>query len=244
MTAAEPGLSIVIPLYNESENVAPLCDQLSAALHGQSFEVILVDDGSSDTTAQQIDQAMARFEWLRPIFHVSNAGQSAAILSGVRAAHSEIIATSDGDLQNDPTDILRLVDVYNDHAPAPVLVAGIRVDRHDSALKRVSSKVANAFRRAVLNDNCVDTGCGLKVFSRALFLSLPSFDHMHRFLPALFAGAGAGVISVPVNHRPRTAGVSKYGVGNRLWVGLVDVMGVKWLQKRAIRARLKEKNRE
>ncbi|MEM9533975.1 MAG: dolichol-phosphate mannosyltransferase, partial [Pseudomonadota bacterium] len=153
---------------------------------------------------------------------------------GVAAARAPLVATLDGDLQNDPADILKLTKLHTE-AATPLLVAGNRARRQDSFVRRMSSRIANGIRSWALKDNCSDTGCSLKVFRRADFLLLPQFDHMHRFLPALFSAQGIGIRNVPVNHRPRVAGESKYGVGNRLWVGIVDLLGVRWLQRRKFR---------
>jgi dolichol-phosphate mannosyltransferase len=228
-------LSVVIPVRNEAPNIAPLVAEIRAALDGASdYEIIYVDDGSSDETAAAI-RALARdLPRLRLLRHRAGAGQSAAILSGVRAAQGAWIATLDGDGQNDPADIPRLLQMAR-QAPAspPLLLAGWRQQRRDSAVKRVSSLLANAVRAALLGDGTPDTGCGLKLFPRALFLELPFFDHCHRFLPALVKRQGGRVLSVAVNHRPRRRGVSNYGTLDRLFVGISDLLGVMWLMRRA-----------
>ena len=167
--------------------------------------------------------------------HRASCGQSAAIATGVRAARAPWSATLDGDGQNDPADIPALFAQAQAHAVGPVLVAGHRVNRRDTRVKQLSSRLANGVRAQLLKDATPDTGCGLKVFERAAFLALPHFDHMHRFLPALFIRAGGQVVSAPVNHRPRTRGRSNYGTFDRLWVGIVDLVGVAWLQRRAVR---------
>ncbi|MCZ6813533.1 MAG: glycosyltransferase family 2 protein [Alphaproteobacteria bacterium] len=236
----DPILSVVVPVRNESENVLPLVEEIHAALEGgAAFEVVYVNDGSIDDTAAKLDQARARFPALRVVTHVSSCGQSAAIRSGVDAAKGAWIVTLDGDGQNDPADIPALVEIaLKDGAAAEGglhLIAGIRRRRRDSWLKRVSSRIANAVRQALLHDGVTDTGCGLKVIRRDAFLSLPYFDHMHRYLPALVIRGGGGVRCVDVNHRPRRSGVSNYGLFDRLWVGLSDLLGVAWLLRRAKR---------
>ncbi len=230
-------LSVVIPVKNEVENIAPLVTEITAALDGlAAYEVIYVDDGSSDRTAAEIMRLAAEVPQLRLLRHARGCGQSAAILTGVEAARGIWIATLDGDGQNDPADIPRLWHLARSApASAPLLVAGYRQRRRDSWSKRGASRIANAVRARLLGDATPDTGCGLKLFPRALFLDLPAFDHMHRFLPALVLRAGGTVRSVPVNHRPRRGGVSKYGVFDRLGVGIVDLFGVWWLQRRVVR---------
>jgi glycosyltransferase involved in cell wall biosynthesis len=233
-------LSIVIPVRNEAENIAPLVAEIHAALDGMcAYEILYVDDGSTDATAAEILRLTPRAPQLRLLRHAQSCGQSAAIRTGVRAAQAAWIATLDGDGQNDPADIPELWDLVRAAPPAsPLLVTGYRRVRQDSWSKRVASRIANRIRRRLLGDDNPDTGCGLKLFSRALFLDLPDFDHMHRFLPALVLRAGGKVRSVPVNHRPRRGGVSKYGVFDRLGVGIVDLFGVMWLQRRATRSQL------
>ncbi|MDJ0654392.1 MAG: glycosyltransferase [Xanthomonadales bacterium] len=228
-------LSVVVPVYNEADNILSLCRQVGQALDGVvQYELVLVDDGSTDGSPAVLQQAMAEQPRLVVLFHPANAGQSAALCTGAAAARGELMATLDGDLQNDPADIPKLLTVYRDSA-RPVLVAGNRVNRRDTWVRRVSSRIANGVRSWLLKDQCPDTGCSLKLFRRADFLLLPQFDHMHRFLPALFAAQGIGIQNVPVNHRPRAAGESKYGVGNRLWVGIADLFGVRWLIRRKFR---------
>ena len=184
---------------------------------------------------------------LRLIRHSTCVGQSAAIVTGILGARGSLIATIDGDGQNDPKDIPLLLECYRKEignmVSEAVMVVGHRVTRKDSRAKRYSSVVANYVRRGLLKDSTPDTGCGLKVFSRASFLGLPRFNHMHRFLPALFMRDGGKVVSVPVNHRIREQGVSKYGVWNRLWVGIFDLIGVMWLIRRSLRSKANEKDR-
>jgi len=228
-------LSVIVPVHNEEDNILPLLREITQALEGRlDYEIIYVDDGSTDGTAARLAEARRRHPRLRVLQHAQNCGQSTAMLSGVRAARAPWIATLDGDGQNDPGDILRLYRlVAAPEGRAPAMVVGWRRRRNDTLVRRWSSRVANAVRRRLLGDGTPDTGCGLKVCSRDIYLALPYFDHMHRFLPALVQRAGETVISVPVGHRPRTAGTSKYGIGNRLWVGIVDLFGVMWLQRRA-----------
>src|SRR5579863_3268537 len=227
-------LSVVIPVRNEAGNIAPLVAEITAALDGcVRYEIIYVDDGSTDATAAEIGRLQAGAAQLRLLRHVKSCGQSAAIRSAVKAARGRWIATLDGDGQNDPADIPALWRIAEGSPPAPpLLVAGHRMRRPDSWSKRQASRLANAVRRRLLHDDTPDTGCGLKLFPRALFLDLPYFDHMHRFLPALVLREGGVVRSLPVNHRPRERGVSKYGVFDRLWVGISDLFGVMWLCRR------------
>ncbi len=224
-------LSVVIPVYNEVENLEALTQQVFEGLNGViDYHLVIVDDGSSDATQSELTRLKAEYP-MTVVTHRANAGQSAAICSGVGAAKADWVATLDGDLQNDPADIPRLFAAAT-KASVPTLVAGNRVNRQDSWVRRASSRIANRIRQWALADDCPDTGCSLKVFRREEFLALPQFDHMHRFLPALFAAQGVQIINLPVNHRAREAGVSKYGVGNRLWVGIMDMLGVRWLRKR------------
>jgi dolichol-phosphate mannosyltransferase len=226
-------LSIVIPVRNEADNIAPLVREIGAALDGQAdYEIVYVDDGSSDGTAEAV-RATGKARLVR---HRRCYGQSAAIRTGVKAARAPWIATLDGDGQNDPADIPRLFEIAR-AAPRdpPVLVAGLRARRRDSATKRWASRIANGVRARLLGDATRDTGCGLKIIRREVFLELPFFDHNHRFLPALMLRHGGRTISVPVNHRPRQRGRSNYGVLDRLWVGIVDLCGVMWLQRRGSR---------
>ncbi|HHJ18094.1 MAG TPA: glycosyltransferase [Gammaproteobacteria bacterium] len=232
-------LSLVIPVFNEQDNVQPLLDEIRAALDGLDYEVLFIDDGSSDATAQRLAGLQADEPRLRVLRHPANLGQSAALLSGILAARAPWIATLDGDGQNDPADIPALYAAAQADAQL-WLVCGWRRQRHDSWLKRLSSRIANAVRGTLLGDATPDTGCGLKLLRRDAALQLPRFDHMHRFLPALVLRAGGGVRSLPVNHRPRRCGVSKYGLFNRLWIGIVDLFGVLWLRRRALNPQARE----
>jgi dolichol-phosphate mannosyltransferase len=199
------------------------------------FELIFVDDGSSDGTMAALRAARGEVPELRLLRHSQRSGQSAAVHTGVRMAQAEWIATLDGDGQNDPADLPAMLAARDDASAAgaaALLVVGHRVARRDTVLRRLSSRVANGVRAGLLGDGTPDTGCGIKLMHRETYLQLPFFDHMHRFLPALFQREGARVISVPVNHRPRNRGRSKYGLHNRLWVGIVDLVGVMWLRAR------------
>ena len=240
-------LSIVIPVKDEAGNIVPLVGEIVAALDpsGIDYEIIYVDDGSSDATPAEIARLQAGNRRLRRVRHAKSCGQSAAIRSGVKAARAAWIATLDGDGQNDPADIPALWQIAR-AAPAdpPLLIAGHRARRQDSWSKRRASKIANAVRRAMLHDDTPDTGCGLKLFPRALFLDLPYFDHMHRFLPALVLREGGIVRSLPVNHRPRERGTSKYGVLDRLAIGITDLFGVMWLRRRQSRPAMLEEKQE
>ncbi len=229
-------LSIVIPVFNEAENIRILADEIRTALDGKySYEVIFVDDCSSDDSRGVLGNLRTEFSQFRALRHKHNSGQSTAVRNGVLVANSEWIATLDGDGQNDPADIPAMMDMLRASAgdEALQMVAGYRKKRQDSWLKKVSSRIANGVRSRLLGDATPDTGCGLKLFSRKAFLQLPYFDHMHRFLPALIQRHGGKTVSVEVNHRHRVMGVSKYGLHNRLWVGIIDIFGVRWLQRRA-----------
>jgi len=229
-------LSIVVPMHNEAENVSPLVTEVETACASLApYELVLVDDGSSDATAAEIRDLMQSRDWLRLIQHSRAGGQSAAVHSGVQAARFPLVCTLDGDLQNPPAEIPKLVAplVAEDAPPSLGLVAGQRVKRQDTWSKKVASRIANAIRAWALNDNTRDTGCGLKAFRRDAFLELPFFNHMHRYLPALFARAGYGVAHVDVSHREREAGRSKYTNFGRAMVGAYDLFGVAWLIRRA-----------
>ncbi|WP_424810412.1 glycosyltransferase family 2 protein [Roseococcus sp. YIM B11640] len=238
--SAAPLVSVVVPVRNEAPNIAPLVAEIETALAAIPHEIVYVDDGSTDATPQEL-AAAARSAPLRWIRHRESCGQSAAVATGVKAARGTWIATLDGDGQNDPADIPSLLargQAMAAETGQQVLVAGHRVNRKDTWIKRRSSRFANAIRAWLLRDATPDTGCGLKVFPRALFLDLPRFDHMHRFLPALSLRAGAKVISEPVNHRPRVRGVSNYGTLDRLAVSFLDLVGVAWLQRRGKRPQI------
>jgi len=228
-------LSVVVPVHNEIDNIKPLIAEIVHALDDQhDYEMIFVNDASTDHTLYQLKKMMQRYPHLRVLTHSICCGQSTALSTGIKAASSPVIATLDGDGQNDPKDIPELVKAFFAHqAEGEVIIAGYRKNRQDTKWKKISSKIANTVRKTILNDDTLDTGCALKIFSKDLFLSLPYFDHMHRFLPALAKRTGAKVISVDVNHRPRAHGTSSYGTIDRLKAGLVDLAGVYWLMKRA-----------
>ncbi len=236
-----PQLSVVVPVHNEEDNVAPLVGEIVAALRGHvDFEIVYVDDTSKDATLQRLRELQATVPELRVIRHLSNAGQSTAVRNGVKAARAPWIATLDGDGQNDPADIPKLLAQRGAATADTKLFAGWRVNRQDSGSKRWASKFANGIRSRMLRDATPDTGCGIKLFERAAFLDLPYFDHMHRYLPALMQRAGWKTVSVPVNHRHRTAGVSKYNNLGRAIVGIKDLFGVSWLIQRSRRTAVEE----
>jgi dolichol-phosphate mannosyltransferase len=224
-------ISAVVPVKDEAGNVGPLAREIAAALAGESHEIVFVDDGSTDGTAEALAALKNEIPTLRVLRHSRNLGQSRGIRSGVRAAKGEIIITLDGDGQNDPADIPKLLAVLRAE-PAVGLVSGVRVKRKDSASRRWASKAGNAFRDFMLRDGATDTGCGLKAFRREAFLDLPYFDHIHRFLIALVLRDGWQVSFVPVNHRPRLSGASKYTNFGRMLVSVQDLLGVRWLQRR------------
>jgi len=239
-------LSIVVPVRNEADNILPLLAEIHAALEPQGeFEVLYVDDGSSDATPVRLAEALKAHPRLRVLAHAESCGQSAALVTGFRAARGEWIATLDGDGQNDPADIPKLIAARDGAGRAAnlQLVAGYRKKRQDTWLKRFSSRVANGVRSTLLGDATPDTGCGVKLILRSAVLELPVFDHMHRFLPALIQRNGGATLSVEVSHRPRTRGTSNYGMFDRLWVGIVDLFGVMWLQRRVRRPRVSERAR-
>jgi dolichol-phosphate mannosyltransferase len=233
--AGTPVISVVVPVHNEAPNIPPLIDKISAALADIEHEIVYVDDGSSDDTPQVLARIAANLPALVRVRHRQSCGQSAAVITGVKVARGAFIATLDGDGQNDPSDIPAMLDAAmtaEATGKTPVLIAGHRVSRIDSDAKRYGSKIANAVRGRLLKDGTPDTGCGLKLFRRQAFLELPHFDHIHRFLPALFIRAGGHVVSVPVKHHARAHGTSHYGTWDRLKVGIVDLFGVAWLQRR------------
>lgn len=232
MTSNDPAVSVVVPVRNEAGNIAPLIAEIHAALGKQwPFEVIYVDDGSTDDTAGEIGRLKAQCDWLRILRHSQSCGQSAAVCSGVAAARAPVVVTIDGDGQNDPAFIPALVRALESN-PRIGLIAGQRVGRKASWFKKLQSRIANSVRSIVLRDGTRDTGCGLKAFPRELFLRLPYFDGLHRFLPALVRREGYAVGYVDVIDRPRGAGVSNYGMWDRLWIGILDLAGVWWLIRR------------
>jgi len=229
---SSPAISVVVPLYNEQDNVAELQAQIASALAGRDYELVLVDDGSTDATVSRVQ----RGERVRLLEFEKNAGQSAAMHAGIHGARGEVIVTLDGDLQNDPADIpamlAKLEEGYD-------LVCGYRASRKDTAFKRLQSKIANAVRSRFVGDNVRDTGCTLKVMRRECREALLLFHGMHRFIPALIGGMGWRVTEMPVNHRPRIHGVSKYGFGNRALKATTDMFGVRWLNSRRRSYRIK-----
>jgi dolichol-phosphate mannosyltransferase len=227
-----PDLSVVVPVRNEARNIAPLVAEIASALAGRRFEVIYVNDGSTDDTAAELGRLQALHPWLRQMRHAHSCGQSAALRTGMAAARAPIIATLDGDGQNDPAFLPKLVDALQQGRPRVGLVAGQRVRRQASGFKRLQSRVANAVRGAILRDGTRDSGCGLKAFPRELGLALPYFDALHRFLPALVRREGFDIGYVDVVDRPRRHGTSNYGMWDRLWVGILDLAGVWWLIRR------------
>ncbi len=225
-------LSAVVPIYNEKQNIQPLVDELLRELDrvGAPFELLLVDDGSSDGSGEALDRIAVTRPEIRALHLERNRGQSAALGAGFDAARGDYVVTLDGDLQNDPADIARLLEWI----PQFDMVAGYRRKRRDSWLRRVSSRIANGARDRVLGDGIRDTGCSLKLFRRDLTGRMPRFNGMHRFLPLLVQLQGGTVTQVPVNHRPRTAGSSKYNVKNRLFRGILDLYGMWWLKRRFV----------
>jgi dolichol-phosphate mannosyltransferase len=228
-----PAVSIVVPVKDEADNIGPLVEEIAAAMARRwSFEVVYVNDGSTDTTELELTRLMAERRWLRQIKHARSCGQSAAVRTGVAAARAPIVVTLDGDGQNDPSFIPALVRSLEEGSPRIGLIAGQRVGRRASRSKQFQSRVANGVRAAILRDGTRDTGCGLKAFRREVFLALPYFDGLHRFLPALVRRDGYEIGYVDVIDRPRGHGRSHYGMGNRLWIGILDVAGVWWLIRR------------
>ena len=233
MNTIDPAVSVVVPVRNEAGNIALLVAEIAKALEGQwSFEVVYVDDGSTDGTEAELKRLMTQHAWLRRVRHKQSCGQSAAVRTGVAAARAPIVATLDGDGQNDPAFIPALVRALEAGNPRVGLVAGQRVGRKSGGFKKLQSRIANAVRGAVLRDGTRDTGCGLKAFRRAVFLGLPYFDGLHRFLPALIRREGFDIGYVDVVDRPRAHGVSNYGMWDRLWIGILDLAGVWWLIRR------------
>ena len=226
--------SVVVPVKDEAGNAANLAREIAAVLDGRSYEMIFVDDASRDDTRAELAALKAELPALRLVGHRKNAGQSRAVRTGVIAARAPVIGTLDGDGQNDPADIPKLLAARDEPANRGVhlFMGNRKASRKDTAFRKLQSNIANGVRSSLLGDGTPDTGCGIKLFLRDVFMDLPRFDHMHRFLPALFMRHGAKVISVPVSHRARTRGTSKYGMLNRLWVGIVDIAGVMWLRRR------------
>jgi len=238
-------VSVIVPVKNEAENVATLFHEIQTVLANQEdldYEIIYVDDGSSDQTPHILQELATTNSSLRILRHNPNCGQSTAVLTGALHAAHEYIIVLDGDGQNNPVDIPKMIQLFADTRPEEKLglVIGNRVNRQDSVLRKISSRIANSVRAGLLNDSTPDSGCGLKMISRSLFLRLPFFDHMHRFMPALVIRQGYRVKSIPITHRQRLAGTSKYGIHNRLWVGIVDLFGAMWLIRRMQRPQVTE----
>jgi dolichol-phosphate mannosyltransferase len=227
-----PAVSVVVPVRNEAGNIAPLLAELVAALAGRAFEIVYVNDGSHDMTDEELRGLMAERPWLRQIRHKQSCGQSAAVRTGVAAARAPVIVTLDGDGQNDPAFIPSFIAALEKGAPQVGLIAGQRIGRKATGFKKFQSRVANGVRGALLKDGTRDTGCGLKAFRRDLFLALPYFDGLHRFLPALVRREGFDIGYIDVIDRPRRYGASNYNLWNRLWVGILDLAGVWWLIRR------------
>jgi len=232
-------ISVVIPAKDELENIQPLVEEIYTALNNETykqegFEIIYVDDGSTDGTFGEIARLKNNgFPALRALKHQTSVGQSTAVYDGVKAARGELIVTLDADGQNNPVNIPALLEQANQlPRGTDFCIAGFRKNRKDTAWYRLQSRIANKVRASILDDGTPDTGCGLKVFPRSTFLQLPYFDHMHRYIPALVKRLNGKIVVVEVDHRDRQAGESKYNMWNRLWVGLIDMWAVRWLQKR------------
>jgi dolichol-phosphate mannosyltransferase len=226
-------VSIVVPVRNEAENIAPVIAEIAAALDGRwNYEIIYVDDGSTDATPERLASAMKSRPNLRQMRHAASTGQSATVRSGVRVARGAIVATLDGDGQNNPAFLPALISAIEQGGEGTGLAAGQRVGRKDTGFKKIQSRIANTVRNSILNDGTRDTGCGLKAFRREVFLALPYFDGLHRFLPALVRREGYDIVYVDVIDRPRHSGVSNYGFFDRLWIGIMDLAGVWWLIRR------------
>jgi len=230
-----PQVSVVVPVFNEAGAAPDLAREIAGAFAGQTVEILFVDDCSRDDTRERLAALKSEIPTLRLLAHSANSGQSRAVRTGVLAARGDIIVTLDGDGQNDPADAPKLVDALRAGPPDLALVGGERVRRQDNAAKRIASRIGNGVRRRLLRDTANDTGCGLKAFRREAFLRLPYFDHIHRYLPALMLREGYTTLFLPVGHRPRTSGASKYTNLGRLWASASDLAGVMWLQSRARR---------
>jgi dolichol-phosphate mannosyltransferase len=231
-----PSISVIIPVFNEAGIIMSLIEEIHQELSGKiKYEIIVVDDGSTDNTTNVLIPLRNRADYpLRIIRHVKNYGQSAALHTGIESARAVWVVTMDGDGQNDPADIMKLLEA-RDSTSTPGLraICGYRKKRNDSIVKKISSVIANRVRNFFLHDMSPDTGCGLKLIHRNTFLTLPYFDHMHRFIPALIKRSGNSILSIEVSHRPRTTGYSKYSINNRLWTGIIDLFGMLWLMRRA-----------
>ncbi|MCB1682144.1 MAG: glycosyltransferase family 2 protein [Rhodospirillales bacterium] len=230
-------ISVIIPVHNERDNIEPLLREIQqASADAPISEVIYIDDSSTDDTLNILKKQKENFPFLRVIRHSVRSGQSAAFMTGARAAGNGILVFMDGDGQNDPKDIAKLFAAYesSDKDKSKIMIAGQRQKRQDNAVRRISSRLANKIRSSLLKDKTRDTGCSLKMINRENYVRLPFFNHMHRFLPALLIRDHVEIIHVDVSHRPRQAGTSKYGFWNRFWVGILDLLGVKWLMMRGL----------
>lgn len=241
--ATQPWISVVVPIKDERDNLAALTDQLIKVLQGRDesktapFEIIYVNDGSTDGSSEVLDRLATEHPAVSVLHFDRNHGQSAGFDAGFKRSKGALVATMDGDLQNDPEDIGTLLPYAKDYD----LVCGWRTERHDTVIRKISSRVANAVRSAVTGDRVHDTGCSLKVFRRCVIDRLQLFTGMHRFFPALALMHGFTVTEVPVRHHPRRHGISKYGVGNRLFKGLYDLMAVRWMQTRVLKYQFRKK---
>jgi glycosyltransferase involved in cell wall biosynthesis len=244
MTPSRPWASVVIPIKDERDNLVPLTEQVIKVLASRDesraapFEVIFVDDGSTDGSGAVLDRLASQYKEVRVLHFDRNYGLTSAMYAGFHESTSELVITMDGDLQNDPADIGTLLP----YAKEFDLVCGWRTNRHDTFVRKISSRIANSFRSWVTGDRVRDTGCSLKIFRRAVIDRLPAFEGMHRFFPALALMHGFTVTEVPVRHHPRIHGLSKYGIGNRLFKGLYDLVAVRWMQSRALRYRIRQGN--
>jgi glycosyltransferase involved in cell wall biosynthesis len=233
-----PAVSVVVPVYNERENLAPLLDEIAAALRGTSYEVVAVDDGSTDGSGEELVALRTRYPALRVVRFARNAGQSAAFAAGFRAAKGAVLVTMDADLQNDPADVPALLDELEESGVEAAV--GWRRDRQDTGWKLVQSRIANGVRNRLNHETIRDTGCSLKAFRREAVADIPWFTGMHRFLPTLVKMRGGRVVEVPVRHRPRRFGATKYGMWNRVFRALADALAVRWMQRRALRYEIRE----
>jgi glycosyltransferase involved in cell wall biosynthesis len=234
--SSAPRISVVVPVHDEEENLAPLHQEICDALKDEALELVLVDDGSRDGSLARMRELAARDPRVRVVALDANHGQTAALDAGFRAARGEILVTLDADLQNDPRDIPRLL-AQLDRAD---VVNGVRTERHDSWVRKVSSRIGNGFRNRLTGEAVTDVGCSLRVMRAEHVRRVKLFRGMHRFLPTLLRLEGARVVEVPVSHRPRRYGRSKYGIGNRVFVGIADVLAVRWMKKRTLRHQVRE----
>jgi len=227
-------VSVIVPAYNEEENLSPLLNEIVTAMGnvGCSYELLFIDDGSTDNTKYVLTALTKKFPQLRPIYHNTNHGQSAGQATGFRMARGSKIITLDADRQNDPADIPQLLQALTDDVDC---VCGVRTRRHDNFVRRLSSKIANGFRNVITGDSVTDAGCTFRAIRRAALKEMPVFSGMHRFIPTMLRAQGFRVIEIPVNHRSRTRGYSKYGINNRLWRGIRDCFAIRWYRFRAIK---------